>query len=174
MRKVFNSIFYTVGKFGKGYREVLNTDSPYLFARGRYPTKITAEDLPEDYIEVRSRVIRYTTGYFKTSGIVDMKYQRSNLNHLFKDDYLYVSYSEPLKCEKNRFGFNDVVNYDICLCGNCIIPFILAAEKYSGIDTTNIRKQIEEKRKWFKENYREDYIRMFGDRDVDLFQVFST
>lgn len=54
------------------------------------------EDLPEDYIEFRSRVIWYMTGYSKTSGIVDIDYKALEINHLFKDDYLYISYKEKL------------------------------------------------------------------------------
>ena len=41
-------------------------------------------------------------GYVKMVGIVDMKYTYCKENHLFKDDYLYISYKEPLKCETDE------------------------------------------------------------------------
>lgn len=47
-----NSFIYTYGKFGKGFREILDTENKFLYSHGRYPTKIVAEDLPEDYIKI--------------------------------------------------------------------------------------------------------------------------
>ena len=95
MKKI-NPYFYTQGKFGKRFRETVDTNNEYLYSRGHYPTKIKEEDLPEDYIEFRSRVIWYMIGYLKTSGVVDMDYKALKINHLFKDDYLYISYKEKL------------------------------------------------------------------------------
>lgn len=88
-RSRFKACVYTQGKFGKHLRETLDTDNPYLYAHGVWPTKITANMLPEDYIEIRSRVIWYMKGYLKTSGITDMRYEWRKINHLFKDDYLF-------------------------------------------------------------------------------------
>ena len=85
---------YTQGKFGKGLREIVDTDNPLLYSDGRYPTKLTAADLPEDYIKISSRVIWYMKGYLRTSGIVDMMYRWVREYHLFKDDYIYISYQE--------------------------------------------------------------------------------
>lgn len=34
------ALFYTKGKFGKGFRETLDRDNEYLYSKGRYPTKI--------------------------------------------------------------------------------------------------------------------------------------
>ena len=45
-----NVNFYTKGKFGKSYRETIDTDNEYLYSKGYYPTKIKKEDLPKDYI----------------------------------------------------------------------------------------------------------------------------
>ena len=83
MRKI-NAYFYTQGKFGKRFRETVDTNNEYLYSRGHYPTKIKEEDLLEDYIEFRSRVIWYMTGYLKTSGVVDIDYKPLKINHLFK------------------------------------------------------------------------------------------
>ena len=62
-RKRIGANVYTQGKFGKGLREIVDTDNPLLYSDGRYPTKLTAADLPEDYIKIHSRVIRYMKGY---------------------------------------------------------------------------------------------------------------
>ena len=172
MKKKFNSPLYTEGKFGKGYRETLDRENPFLYSRGVYRTKIQKEDLPEDYINIISRTFWYLSGYVKTSEIVDMKYEMRRINHLFKDDYLYISYHEPLKKEEVMRGYFRYVNYDMCICGNGIIPIVLAAEKYSGYDIAEIKKQIEEKRSWYKANCYEDYYRQFGDKDVDLFEWY--
>ena len=117
---------YTQGKFGKRLRETLDTENTFLYSDGRYPTKLTAADLPEDYIKIHSRVIWYMKGYLRTSGIVDMKYTWVRENHLFKDDYIYISYHGPLKEVTSRWGFRDIDDYDICVCGNDIIDIVLA------------------------------------------------
>lgn len=167
------SNFYTKGKFGKRFRETLDTHNQYLYSRGHYPTKIKKEDLPEDYIEFKSRVIWYMTGYLKTSGIVDINYRPMEMNHLFKDDYLYISYSAKLITEKNNLGSEDYVNYDICICGNDIIPILIAIEKYSNIDTNEVRRKIQDKVEWYRINCEEDYIRLFGNRKIDIFKFYE-
>lgn len=43
------ALFYTRGRFGKSYRETLDRDNEYLYARGHYPTKIKKEKYPDDY-----------------------------------------------------------------------------------------------------------------------------
>ena len=118
MKKI-NAYFYTQGKFGKGFRETIDTNNEYLYSRGRYLTKIKKEDLPEDYVEFRSRAIWYMTGYLKTSGIVDIDYKAMKVNHLFKDDYLYISYKEKefnFEFLYNWIGYR-FCNYDGFRCG---------------------------------------------------------
>ncbi len=147
---------YTQGKFGRRLRETLDTDNPCLCSRGRYPTKITADDLPEDYVEIHSRAIWHMTGYVKTAGIADLAYTWARGNHLFKDDYLYISYKEKLQSEVDRWGYKDYVNCDLCICGNDIPDLVLAAEKYSGVDTSAVRAEIEKKRVWLRDNEPEE------------------
>lgn len=170
-KKRINSNIYTFGKFGKGFREILDTDNPYLYSHGRYPTKITADDLPEDYLEIHSRVIWYMTGFIKTSGVKDIKYTWMKENHLFKDDYVYLSYSKPIKEVKSKYGFIDYADYDICVCGNDIVDIVLWVEKYSDIDTTEVRKEIEAKRVWLRDN-EEDYYKQYVREDKDIFELW--
>ena len=171
MKKRVTADFYTKGKFGKGYRQTECQDNPFLYSLGQYPTKITEEDLPEHYIPIHCRVIRYLHGFLKTSGIVDMDYTYCEENHLFKDDYIYISYSGKLKWKQGTWGFPDCINYDVCVDGSDIIDIVLAAEKYSGFDTSEVRKKIEEKRIWLRDNEPHYYERAVGE-DRDLFELF--
>lgn len=171
--KQLKSNWYTRGKFGNKWRETLDRENEYLYSKGRYPTKIKKEDLPKDYTEFQSRVIWYMTGYLKTSGIVDIDYKYTKINHLFKDDYLYISYDEKLKKEKNRFGSMKIVNYDFCVCGEDIIPILFEIEKNSRVDTTKVRNKIKEKFEWWKENEQDDYKRFFGGKEIkDIFEYY--
>ena len=165
-----NSYIYTQGKFGKRIRETLDTENKFLYSHGRYPTKITAEDLPDDYIKIHSRVIWYMDGYLKTSGIVDIQYRWTKINHLFKDDFIYISYKEKLKKEVDKFGYEDYSNYDVCICGPDIMNIIHAAEKYSHLNISHIRKGIRAKCKWLKENKPEFYEFCFAGNDRNFFK----
>lgn len=173
MKKRFNSPIYTKGKFGKLYRETINTDNECLYSHGIYPTKIKKEDLPEYYIEICSRTFWYLTAYLKTTGIIDIKYEMCKVNHMFKDDFLYISYHEPLQKGEIISGYISVVNYDVVICGGYIIPVLLAAEKYSNYDISEIHQQIDEKRIWYKEHYYDDYMREIGNKNEDLFELYG-
>ena len=170
-KKRISANLYTHGKFGRRVREIVDTDNPFLYSCGRYLTKITPDDLPEDYIKIHSRAIWYMNGYLKTSGIVDMYYTYCKENHLFKDDYIYLSYDKKLHLETTQWGYVDIVDYDVCICGNDIIDIVLAAEKYSGIDTSAVRARIEEKRIWLRNNEPYEYQRAVGE-DTDIFTLW--
>lgn len=172
MSKRIHALVYTHGKFGKSLREILDTDNPLLYSGGVYPTKITELDLPEDYIDIQSRVIWYMKGHLKTSGIVDMEYTYSRVNHLFKDDFIYLSYHDKLQTETDKWGFTHYTNYDVCVCGNDIVDIVLAAEIYSGFDTSEIRRKIEEKRIWLRDNHPDDY-EQFVKEDEDIFDLWK-
>ena len=171
MKKRINSYIYTLGKFGKGYREIADTDNPYLYSWGRYPTKIKEEDLPEDFLKIRSRSLWYMFGYIKTSGIVDIGYTWCKENHLFKDDYIYISYNNKLVKHTDKYGLVDYDNYDICISGNDIVRIVLWAEKYSKVNTKKVRKEIENKRVWLKNNEKEYYKECVGE-DKNIFDLW--
>lgn len=171
--KRIKALCYTKGHYGKGFREIIDTNNENLYSMGRYPTKIKVEDLPEDYIKFQSRVIWYMTGYLKASGVVDIDYKAMKINHLFKDDYLYISYNEKLKVKKGWLGLDEIVNYDVCICGNDIIPILLAIKKYSNIDINKVKMKINDKLDWYRKNCRDDYMRQFGDKDIDIFELYK-
>ena len=170
-----NANFYTKGKFGRSFRETVNTDNEYLYSMGYYPTKIRAGDLPKDYIKFQSRTIWYMTGYLKTSNVQDVYYIYLKENHLFKDDYLYISYNNKLKIEKSKYGTEDCIDYDFCICGGDIIPILFEIEKNSQVNTTKVRNKINEKFEWWKNNEIDDYKSYFNNQEVDdIFEYYKT
>lgn len=169
--KRIKALFYTQGKFGKEWRRTADTDNPDLYSYGRYPTKIQAEDLPEYYLPISSRSIWYMQGYLKTSGIADIGYTYCKVNHLFKDDYIYISYKEKLRKTETEWGTVKYENYDLCISGNDIVDIVLAAEKYSSIDTSEVRSLIEEKRIWLRDNEPAEYEQAVGE-DRDIFELW--
>ena len=131
-------------------------------------------DLPKDYIKIRSRTIWYLTGYLRTSGVKDLYYTYIKENHLFKDDYLYISYDKKIEGIKGKYSNDEVRNFDFFICGGDIIKVLYAIEKNSDIDTTEIRNKIKEKFEWWKENEQEDYKRSFGGKKIDdIFEYYE-
>ena len=99
-----------------------------LFAQGMYPTNLTAKDLPEYFKEI------YLRGkiFIDTKNVVDVVYKPNYFtdNHLFKDDFLYISWKEELRLSENeRWSFYE--NYDKLLWGWPIMVFVESALKYT-------------------------------------------
>ena len=83
------------------------------------------------------------------------------MNHLFKDDILFISYEKPIISNINS---NWPEEYDESLYGQMILLFIAAVKKYSGYDTSEIEAAIAEKRKWFAEQYPDSLENAFTNR----------
>jgi hypothetical protein len=111
-------------------------------------------------------------GYLKTSGVKDVGYKALKINHLFKDDFIYISYKDKLKYETDEEGYISISNYDIRISGNSIIPILLSIEKYSDVDTSNVRKLILEKFEWWKQKYSDDYNECFKNNE-DIFEYYK-
>lgn len=164
----FKSNYYTTSKYRYDYKthERKRIYSDTLFANGVYQTKIKPEQLPDSYIE--GLYYAYDHGYMNTAGIKYMIYRPNKcFNHMFKDDFLFISYDKPI--EKDKYMFYKSDEY---VWGTNIIAILKGAEKYSGYDISEIKKQIEDKRKWFAETYPEDYAlevgshgNFFGDKE---------
>ena len=114
------------------------------------------------------------TGFLKTSGVVDIQYKMAKLNHLFKDDYVFISYKEKLKVEEDRFGFIDYVNYDACFCGPDILDIAHAVEKYSHLNISHIRKGMKEKVLWLKKNEPDFYETCFHGNDKEFLKKIDS
>ena len=135
-----------------------------LFSGGIYPTKIKADDLPEWY--VWGRYYKHW-GYLSAKGVKCLVYEPCKFsNHMFKDDFLYISYDAPIIPNPDRqANWFKYAGFDEYIYGSVIVSFLRAAEKYSGYDITEIKAQIEDKRLWFKEHYPEDYaLEVSGDK----------
>lgn len=173
MKKRLNSYLYTKGKYIWKEHAIIDEINEYLYAQGKYPTKITKEDLTDDYIEYVSKTNWYRLGYIKTSGIQDIKYVARRNNQAFKDDAIFVSYRGKITHEPNDFDYEGFPDYDICVSGSSIFKILLAAEKYSNYDISDIRKHVEEKQRWYKENHPEEYRYSFRGDDTDWFEKYK-
>ena len=122
----------------------------YLFSDGRYATKILPEDLPEWFVY---GYIYKRHGYISAKGVKHLLYVPNYLfdNHLHKDDLLFISYNEEIESFKNEDGFIWYNGYDHLVYGSFIVPFVEAAQKYSGYDVNEIQKEIARKREWYFE-----------------------
>ncbi len=139
-----------------GHSRMIYGKDNTLFSGGTYPTKVTADTLPEWY--VHDRYYKHW-GYLSAKGIKSLIYEPNKFsNHMFKDDFLYISYNDPIVPNPDRsVGFYKYIGFDEYIYGGVIVRFLKAAEKYSGYDISGIKAQIEDKRLWFKETYPDDY-----------------
>ena len=174
INKKIMSNWYTRGRLDRKTWKLEDQENEFLYSEGKYITKIKEIDLPKDYIKIRNRTIWYLTGYLRTSGVKDLYYTYIKENHLFKDDYLYISYDKKIEGIKGKYSNDEVRNFDFFICGGDIIKVLYAIEKNSDIDTTEIRNKIKEKFEWWKENEQEDYKRSFGGKKIDdIFEYYE-
>lgn len=98
-------------------------------------------------------------GYLSAKGVKSLVYEPNRFsNHMFKDDFLYISYDAQIVPNPDRqTTWYKYTGFDEYIYGSAIISFLRAAENYSGYDITEIKAQIEEKRLWFKQTYPDDY-----------------
>lgn len=81
----------------------------WLYAKGKNETKMTAENLPEHYI---SMTVYKGQGYIPVKRIKDIVcYPNYHINHMHKDDILYISYDKPIRSEKCRFYSTEIFEY---------------------------------------------------------------
>lgn len=169
MGKNIKSKLYTERKTPTLSNFTLNrTEHPdkYLYAKGKYLTKIRKENLPEYFIK---GTYYRTEGYASAKDVKHMIYKPNmSINHMFRDDCLYVSYDKEITNKQTDYGI-EYVGYDIIIWGWQIIEFLKAAEKYSNYDISEIKQQIELKRQTFKNNHPSFYDLEVGDRE-DFFK----
>lgn len=122
-----------------------------------HPTKLTPDDLPEDYILLDNYKKH---GYIRSSGVKSIIYNPSPFhNHAYKDDILYISYTKDLG--KYVPGLVEGSTYCECdeyIFGNDIIDFVKALDKYSPeIDTTDIKKRMVDQYNAYYEEMGKDH-----------------
>lgn len=161
MNKKINANLYTFSKIkytrekGLHYEELENN---CLFSNLRYPTKITPSDLPEWFVKGR---FYKNHGFMSAKGVVDLVYKPNLwINHMFRDDSLYISYNKPIK-EIDDESFSEkrkiYIDYDYVIDGTYAIDFVAAVKKYSDFDTTEVEKAIIDKVNIFVENFPEEH-----------------
>ncbi len=112
-------------------------------------------------------------GFVRTADVKFIDFRFVDENHLFKDDYIYISYNKPIRTVQNDWGYLDYVDYDVHICGNDIIPLLFFIEKYSpNVKTSHVRKKILKKFSLYKQHYYDDYKRCFED-DTDIFEYYK-
>ena len=80
-------------------------------------------------------------------GVVDLKYVPNLwINHFLKDDFLLVSYHNPIQeILSDKRGVDKYTGYDKSIYGTTILDFLKTVRKYSDIDISEVIKQIQEK-----------------------------
>ena len=144
--KRFGSTIYHQYRRGSLCGETESNPDGYLYAQGRYPTKIKPEDLPEWFFTECARTEYLYLGRRQASVFVP------TYNHLNKDDLLYISY-DTLSCQTLILHLKWLHGYAHILFGGIVPDYLKAVAKYSCYDVNPIMKQIEEKSKWYHENY---------------------
>jgi hypothetical protein len=157
MKKRISANLYTETKMIWKNRDhiIIRNEDGTLFSQGQYKTKIFPSDLPEWF--VKGRFYKHH-GYLSASGIKYLLYDPDRFsNHMFKDDFLYISYDKliiPISRNQSVFKFD---GFDEYIWGWDIVSFLKSSERYSNYDITDIKAQIEKKRKWFETTYSEFY-----------------
>ena len=139
--------FYTDRKFKTINHNLITVtdENNYLFAKGVYKTKILEDDLPKYFVKVY-----YGTKnqYISIKNIKDMLYKPNySTNHLYKDDFLYISYDKKIIINKMD---NYYINYDILIYGSAIVDFIKAVKENNTYNVKDIEKELNKKSEWFK------------------------
>ena len=154
-KKRITAPFYTETKIGiKNWLKNTKTSEGYLYSKGEYKTKITAEDLPEHYIQ---GWIFKAQGYISVFGIKDIVYYANyHINHLHKDDHLYISFNKPITQEVDNRGHIWYHDYDAVLWEYMIVDFIRAVRKYQSYDIELIADEVKRKEAFYREKYPEE------------------
>lgn len=154
-KKKITAPFYTKRKLGlQSLFHDTCLPNGWLYANGRNKTHIREEDLPDSYMPL---MLFKVDGFIRLDGIVDVVYKPNyHINHLHKDDFLYISYSTPIKSEKDANGHTQYYDYDVLLWGGSILHFALAVRKRGTYDMSTIIHAIKEKERYFIRNYPEE------------------
>lgn len=132
-----------------GAKPMSNTDG-YLFAQGRYPTKIKAEDLPEWYIGGK---LQEQHVYISALGVKHLVFAPVYNISPDKDDLLYISYDKPIVPDPSSPSGKWLNGYKHILYGDFVMEYLKGVAKYSHYDIQPIIQQIVEKQNWYHEHY---------------------
>lgn len=161
---------YTTRRIGLQHWQ--DPESVTLFSQGKYPTKLTENDIHDTYSFFPGNYYG-VHGYMRINHIKGLWYQPCyHTNHMFKDDFLYISYHHPITSCPSLYTFSpqpEQTEYDEFVSGYTIIWFLSKVEIDTLYQDHDIWGQIEEKRAWFKSNYPEDYRHEVRVPDTETF-----
>ncbi len=159
-KKRINAPFYTKTKLGlSSLFQDTHLPNGWLYSNGRNKTKITPEDLPENYIPL---MVYKVSGFIRLDGIVDMVFKPNyHINHLHKDDFLYVSYTIPIKTEVDQTGCRRYYDYDVLLWGGNIIYFLQELQGKGTYDISKIVDEVKKKEVFYLKKYPEERSRIY-------------
>ena len=155
MSKRIKAPFYTKTKLGlKSLFKDTQLPNGCLYSKGRYKTTITPEMLPDHYIPL---MVYKVYGFLSTEGIKDIVYKPNyHINHMHKDDFLYISYNSPITSTIDQWGLELYQDYDVLLWGWSIVTFIKAVRKAQSYDIEPIVEEVKQKERFFAEKYPEE------------------
>lgn len=119
---------YANGVTHRYHRLIERSEDGTLFSKGHYPTKITADMLPEYYMKAR---VHKLWGFVRTKGVVGLHYRPNTwVNHLFRDDILFVSFTHEMP-DSEDFDTLWGSGYDFVLDGPFLVSFLAMAKRWS-------------------------------------------
>ena len=158
-----------------GFNDPKEAPVGYFFdSRGRL-VQLAVEDIPEWYSYVR---VHRTFGYLDAKHVKYLVYSPNYIhNHIYKDDYLYVSYSTPIVVDTEYYKSTPMYDYKVpepkeerqyvytgyqyLMWGPDIVNFAKAVKQYGSIEgIEDIISRMEDKPRWFRENFPEEALRM--------------
>jgi hypothetical protein len=153
MTKRIRANLYMESKIKWVKRELTVEHDPdgYLYADGRYRTKIQPTDLPEWYVY---GYLYKRHGYLSAKGVKQLVYKPNYFikNHVFKYDTLFVSYDEPIEPYTDEFDHNWYRGYDHAIGGPILRDFAEAVGRYSDFDVSAIQEEIQKKIAFYYEH----------------------
>lgn len=104
-----------------------------LFAKGVYKTKILEADLPAWFCPA---MLYHHDGWINVKKITDARYKPNMwINHLFKDDFLYMKFGGSIK----NVG-NPDFDYDLLVWGNDIIDVVAYIDAYRVLPESQVNQ----------------------------------
>ncbi|MCM1222892.1 MAG: hypothetical protein NC548_51410, partial [Lachnospiraceae bacterium] len=155
MTKKFNSKLYlnysfSTEKAADGNRYWKEDPDGYLFADGRWRTKIKPEDIPDWYVY---GYMYKRHGFISAKGVVDIIYEPDYFveNHVHKYDNLFVSFTHKLTRVSSEYGHTHCEDYDYILDAGIIYNYLKKVKIYSPqIEVEEMLREAEMKVAWYK------------------------
>lgn len=107
-------------------------------------------------------------GYIRLTGVKHLIYKPNMfVNHVFKDDSLYVSYrNEPMVRQENQWG-SWYSNYDFCLSSLDMVEFLYHCD-YNEEKKKILMDEMEHKVDYYNEKFKDDLTFSYVDKNQVL------